>query len=163
MAKKKSAAKTSNKGDGRNPPKDTRYRPGQTGNRFGRPKGSKNLRTLIMDAANEPVIVTLNGKKRRISKVHATAMQLANKAVGGNQPAINKFFDLIDDIETGAAAARPAQFPISEPDLEVLRAAYERMKQCEREDQKDQSEFGPKDNPEGSIDLDDLDDDNPGK
>jgi hypothetical protein len=136
MAKKKAITKGmgSNR-EGQNPPKDTRFPKGTSGNRKGRPKGSKNLSTLIMKVADEPVIVTVNGKKRRISKVHATAMQLANQAVGGKQAAINKFFDLIDDIEKRAAAARPPEFPISLLDLEVLRAAYERMKSCEQDKQ----------------------------
>jgi hypothetical protein len=40
----------------------------------------------------------------------------------------------MDEIETRAAAARPSQFPLSEPDIEVIRATYERMKQCEPEE-----------------------------
>jgi Pyruvate/2-oxoacid:ferredoxin oxidoreductase gamma subunit len=77
------------------------------------------------------VTVTFGGKTRKISKIQATTMQLANKAASGNQAAMSKFLDWIDEIETRAAAARPTQFPLSEADLEVLRAAYERMKQCE--------------------------------
>jgi hypothetical protein len=58
-------------------------------------------------------------------------MQLAKKAAGGEHRATVKFLDYVDKIESRAAAARPTQFPLSEPDLEVLRAAYERMKQCD--------------------------------
>ena len=39
-----------------------------------------------------------------------------------------KFLDWMDEIETRAAAARPAQFLLGDVDLEVLRAVYERMK-----------------------------------
>jgi hypothetical protein len=113
-----------------NPPKHTQYPKGVSGNARGRPKGSKNLRTLIMEAAHDEVTATIDGKARRISKLQATAMQLATKASLGDQAAINKFLDWIDDIETQAAAARPAQFPLEQCDVEVLRAAYERMKQC---------------------------------
>ena len=60
-------------------------------------------------------------------------MQLATKAAGGDQAAINKFLDWMDEIESRAAAAKPSQFPLSEPDVEVLRAVYERMKQCKIE------------------------------
>jgi hypothetical protein len=60
-------------------------------------------------------------------------MQLATKAAGGDQAAIGKFLDWMDEIETRAAAVKPSQFPLSAPDIEVLRAAYERMKQCETE------------------------------
>jgi hypothetical protein len=83
-----------------------------------------------MEAAHDEVTATIDGKVRRISKLQATAMQLATKASLGDQAAINKFFDWIDEIETRAAAARPAQFPLEQRDVEVLRAAHERMKQC---------------------------------
>jgi hypothetical protein len=104
-----------------------RFRPGQSGNPKGRPKGSKNLRTIITEAANHPVVATIDGKRRRISKLQATAMQLATKAAGGNQAAINKLLDWIDEMETRAAAARPSQYPFSDADKEVLDAIHDRM------------------------------------
>ena len=116
-----------------NPPKHTQFRKGMTGNPKGRPKGSKNLSTYLMEAARDQVSATVDGRTRKISKIQATAMQLATKAAGGDQAAIGKFLDWMDEIETRAAAVKPSQFPLSAPDIEVLRAAYERMKQCETE------------------------------
>jgi hypothetical protein len=113
-----------------NPPKHTRFRKGISGNPNGRPKGSKNLSTYILEAARDQVSATVGGRIRKITKIQATAMQLATKAAGGDQTAINKFLDWMDEIESRAAAAKPSQFPLSEPDLEVLRAVHERMKQC---------------------------------
>jgi hypothetical protein len=112
------------------PPKHTQFRKGTTGNPRGRPKGSKNLSSYIMEAARDHVTATVGGKTRKISKIQATTMQLATKAAGGDQAAMGKFLDWIDEIETRAAAVRPTQFPLSAPDIEVLRATYERMKQC---------------------------------
>jgi hypothetical protein len=116
-----------------NPPKEMRFRKGISGNPKGRPKGSKNLSTYILEAARDRVSATVGGKVRKITKIQATAMQLATKAAGGDQTAINKFLDWMDEIESRTAAARPSQFPLSEPDIEVLRAVYERMKQCKIE------------------------------
>jgi hypothetical protein len=59
-------------------------------------------------------------------------MQLATKAAGGDQAAMAKFLDWIDEIETRAAAVRPTQFSLGAPDIEVLRAAYKRMIQCKK-------------------------------
>jgi hypothetical protein len=140
MTKKATSIQSKSKGAGQkvgNPPRETRFRKGQSGNPKGRPKGSKNLRTLIMEAALHPVTATLNGKKRKITNIQATTMQLATKAASGNQAAMVKFLDWIDEIETRAAAAKPSQFPLSEADLEVLRATYQRMKQCEEEPSED--------------------------
>jgi Family of unknown function (DUF5681) len=130
MAKRKKATSTAQKVGRGNPPKHTQFRKGTTGNPKGRPRGSKNLSTYIMEAARYPVTATVNGRARKISNLQATTMQLATKAAGGNQAAMGKFLDWIDEIETRATAVKPTQFPLSAPDVEVLRAAYERMKQC---------------------------------
>jgi hypothetical protein len=86
-----------------------------------------------MEAARDQVTTKLGGRTRRISKLQATTMQLATKAASGDQAAIGRFLDWIDEIETRAASIKPTQFPLSAPDIEVIRAAYERMKQCDPE------------------------------
>jgi Family of unknown function (DUF5681) len=120
---------TPNVGRG-HPPKHTQFAKGKSGNPKGRPKGSKNMSTYLMEAAHDQVSATIGGKTRTISKLQATAMQLATKAASGDQAAINKFLDWMDEIEIRAAAARPSQFPLTEADIEVIRETYERMKQC---------------------------------
>jgi hypothetical protein len=120
-----------------NPPQHTQFRRGTSGHPEGRPKGSKNLRTLIMEAARDQVSATVGGKTRKISKIQATTMQLATKAASGDHAAMGKFLDWVDEIETRAAAVKPLQFPLGGPDIEVLRAAYERMRQCEPEKPED--------------------------
>ena len=132
MAKKpKMARGTAQKGG--NPPKHTQFRKGISGNPRGRPKGSKNLSTYLMEAARDQVTTTIGGRTRRISSLQATTMQLATKAAGGDQAAIGRFLDWVDEIETRAANVKPSQYPIGEPDIEVIRAIYERMKQCDPE------------------------------
>ena len=134
MVRKRKTGSSSGQKVGRgNPPKHTQFKKGQSGNKKGRPKGSKNLSTYIMEAARDHVTATVGGRTRKISKIQATAMQLATKAAGGDQAAMGKFLDWVDEIEIRATAIRPSQFPLSAPDIEVLRAAYERMKQCDTE------------------------------
>jgi hypothetical protein len=130
--KKPANGTTPNAGRG-HPPKHMQFRKGTSGNPKGRPKGSKNMSTYLMEAAHDQVSATIGGKTRTISKLQATTMQLATKAAGGDQAAMNKFLDWMDEIETRAAAARPSQFPLSEVDIEVIRETYERMKQCKSE------------------------------
>jgi hypothetical protein len=90
-----------------------------------------------MEAARDQVSATIGGKTRKISKIQATTMQLATKAASGDQAAMGRFLDWVDEIETRAAAVRPTEFPLSEADVEVLRAAYEHMKQCNPEQPED--------------------------
>lgn len=132
-ASHKSPASRPNPGEkvGRgNPPKNTRFKKGMSGNIKGRPKGSKNLSTVLMEAARAQVTATIDGKPRRITKLQATAYQLANKAASGDPRAIANFLDWINEIERRVAAARPAEFPFGPGDLEVLRAIHKRMKEC---------------------------------
>src|SRR5262249_23016305 len=130
MAKKREIARgTARKGG--NPPKHMQFRKGISGNPRGRPKGSKNLSTHLMEAARDQVTVTVGGRTRTISKLQATTMQLATKAAGGDHAAIGRFLDWVDEFETRAASIKPSQFPISASDIEVIRAVYERMKQSD--------------------------------
>jgi Family of unknown function (DUF5681) len=137
MAKKRKMARgTAQKGG--NPPKHTQFRKGTSGNPRGRPKGTKNFATYLMEAARDQVTVTVGGRTRTISKLQATTMQLATKAASGDQAAIGRFLDWVDEIETRAANVKPSQFPIGEPDIEVIRAVYERMKQCAPEKKREE-------------------------
>src|SRR5215472_2324138 len=61
----------------------------------GRPSGSKNLSTLLSEALNEPVIVTENGRRRKVSKQQAIIKQLVNQSTNGDWRA----FKLLLDIE----------------------------------------------------------------
>jgi len=113
-----------------NPPRHAQFVKGRSGNPKGRPKGSKNLTTIIMDAARDQVSATIDGKQRKITKLQATAMQMATLAASGNPKMVARFLDWVDEIEKRAAAARPTEYPIGEADLEVIRAVHDRMKLC---------------------------------
>jgi Family of unknown function (DUF5681) len=81
------------------PPRHTRFKRGQSGNPRGRPPGAKNLSTLLNEAPNEPVVVTENGGRKRISKRQASLKQLVNEAAKGNWRALKLLVDILQDIE----------------------------------------------------------------
>jgi hypothetical protein len=70
------------------PPRSTQFRPGQSGNPAGRPQGAKNFATAIEEELQARVIVTENGKRKRISKRQVIAKHLVNKAASGDLKAI---------------------------------------------------------------------------
>jgi uncharacterized protein DUF5681 len=90
------------------PPKKSRFAKGQCGNPKGRPKGARNLRTLIEDELNVKVSITENGKRRSISKREAVAKQVVNKAAAGDPKAIPILLNHEQQSgATGGAAAQP--------------------------------------------------------
>jgi hypothetical protein len=66
------------------PPKETQFAKGRSGNRKGRPKGSKNIATTFHEITDELIHVTENGKSRSMTKLHAIMLQMVNKAVSGD-------------------------------------------------------------------------------
>jgi hypothetical protein len=88
----------------RRPPVRTRFRLGQSGNPRGRPKGARNLGTVIAAALGERVAVTENGCRRRITKLEAAVKQLVNRAASGEARATQLLLALVQ-----ANEARPAQ------------------------------------------------------
>ena len=93
------------------PPLHTRFRKGQSGNPRGRPRGSKNFSTLLSDALNEPVVVTEDGRRRKITKRELGFKQLANKFAMAEAQATKMLLGLMLERERLAAAAEPAERP----------------------------------------------------
>ena len=111
------------------PPQDTRFKPGQSGNPKGRPKGAKNLATIVDNAINEKVVVIENGRRRKRSKMEVAITQLTNKAATGDQKALTLLLPLVQIIE-GRAEADAATTPIlAEADELVMAHIKERYRQ----------------------------------
>jgi len=90
------------------PPHHTRFKKGQSGNPRGRPSGSKNLKTLLNDALNEPVVVTKEGRCRKITKREAIVTQLVNRSATADLRALKILLDTLRDIE-GRSEPEPAE------------------------------------------------------
>ena len=70
------------------PPRSMRFKPGQSGNPNGRPRGARNFAVAIEQELVTRVTVTENGRRRRISKREVIAKHLVNKAASGDLKAI---------------------------------------------------------------------------
>ena len=109
------------------PPRDTRFKEGQSGNPRGRPPGAKNLKTLLSEALNEPVVVAENGGHRKITKRQAIITQLVNRSATADLRAIKILLDMLRDIESQTEPASPetAAFTVAdEKVIEQLRARF---------------------------------------
>jgi len=111
----------------RKPPRSTRFKKGQSGNPRGRPSGSKNLSTLLTEALNELVIVTENGRRRKVSKREAIIKQLVNQSANGDWRAVKLLLDIVHDIERRADAVAPEAAGFAEADKKVIEQLKARL------------------------------------
>jgi hypothetical protein len=63
----------------RRPPEHRRFKPGQSGNPKGRPKGTRNFKTDLKSTLKIPVNVTRAGKPHHISTQQAVLLRLREK------------------------------------------------------------------------------------
>lgn len=110
------------------PPKATRFRKGESGNPRGRPKGRRNLATELHQALSETVVVTENGKRKRLTKRTVICRQLANRSAAGDLAALRVLIPLITQAEAAEADATTAEAPF-DPELErtLTRALFKRL------------------------------------
>jgi len=94
MADKKDDEKPYVVGYGK-PPKATRFRPGQSGNPKGRPKGARGVGKVLEEALSQEVSVTEGGRTSRITKREALILSLVTKALKGDMRAASETLKLI--------------------------------------------------------------------
>ena len=108
------------------PPAHTRFKKGQSGNPKGRPRGAKNLATLITDALDEKVTVNYRGRPRKATKRQIIITQLVNKSAQADLKATQILLGMMQEIErTKDASPKPAS--LSEADREVLQLIRNRL------------------------------------
>jgi len=69
------------------PPLASRFKRGTSGNAKGRPKGSKNLKTLIRDAMTASISVQEGAKTKRVSRIEGVVLRQLQKALMGSDQA----------------------------------------------------------------------------
>jgi len=79
----------------KHPPKSHQFKPGQSGNPRGRPRGTRNLSTDLAEILSRPVTIRENGKERRISRQEAILLSLYNKALHGDVRAATSIINMI--------------------------------------------------------------------
>ncbi len=110
------------------PPRHTRFQPGRSGNPRGRPKGTNNLKTDLMEELGEKILVREGEHSRRVSKQRAVVKSVVNRALKGdarlNAQLISMMMRLLD---TGEGAPEVAE-PLRDDDREILREFESRVR-----------------------------------
>jgi Family of unknown function (DUF5681) len=76
------------------PPQHSKWPKGTSGNRHGRPKGSKNLKTDLLEELSELVEVKEGNRTRKITKQRALIKSLTARGIKGSDAAVAKLLDL---------------------------------------------------------------------
>jgi hypothetical protein len=83
------------------PPKQSQFKPNQSGNPKGRPKGARSLRTVLRDELSVKVLVGEGGRSRKLSKAQIAMRRLANKAAEGDVKSIQTILKVEEEYERG--------------------------------------------------------------
>ena len=109
------------------PPLHTRFKKGQSGNPLGRQ--AKNLPALLIEALNQPVAITENGCRRKVTKREAVIAQLVDKSAAADLRATKMLLDILKDIERQAGKAPARETALLTPaDEEVVETLFARLR-----------------------------------
>jgi hypothetical protein len=116
----------------RKPPKSGRFKKGQSGNPKGRPKGSKNLATIILRESQQ--LVRVNGPRgiRQVTRLQAAVMQLGNKAAQGDLRSQRELLSQVRMAEDAANSNAPPKTS-REMDLKVFENLKQRLQKASAE------------------------------
>lgn len=101
------------------PPQHTRFQAGRSGNSKGRPKGTKNLKTDLMEELAERISISEGGKPKKLSKQRALVKSLTAKAIKGDARALGILLNLIVKVLQVAEEAKESNL-IAESDIAIL-------------------------------------------
>lgn len=79
----------------KHPPKAGQFKPGQSGNLRGRPKGSRNLKTDLNKMMRKRIVLTEKGKTRQISGQEAVLLSLLKRVMEGDVRAANSILTMV--------------------------------------------------------------------
>ena len=111
------------------PPKHTRFKPGQSGNPNGRPKGTKNLKTDLSEELGEKILVREGDRARHVSKQRALIMTLVASTLKGNTRSAALLLSMMMRLlDTGEGVNSEVE-PLHENELAILREFEARVRQ----------------------------------
>jgi hypothetical protein len=104
------------------PPPDGQFRSGQSGNPAGRRKGIRNLKTDVVRTLSAPIKVREGGRTRTRSTQEGALMLLREKALRGDNRALDRLLELAQSYNDDAPEPTSIQ-PLA-PDDQAILAAY---------------------------------------
>jgi hypothetical protein len=105
------------------PPPTHQFRPGQSGNPRGRPKGSKNEALILRELLHRRIEVRERGRVRKVSVLEAILLRFAEDALKGNTKSAAFLFNRYAGVRTEEAV----DSRVNDDDQKVLDAFIRRQ------------------------------------
>ena len=104
----------------RNPPKETRFKKGHSGNPKGRRSRKKSVEEAVRSILTEPVEIKVGGKLRKVPMFEAALMRLRMDALSGSPSERRQAIKLLRDMFPDFQIEPPAQREPLEQNRKVL-------------------------------------------
>lgn len=105
------------------PPRAHRFKPGESGNPKGRPKGSKNESTILHELLHRKIDVRQGGRTRKITVLEAILMRFTEDSLKGNTKSAAFLLNRYGTMVSG----EPDGPEMSGDDREILEAFTQRL------------------------------------
>ncbi len=110
------------------PPLHTRFQPGRSGNPRGRPKGTKNLKTDLMEELGEKILVHEGERSHWVSKQRAVVKTLVMRTLKGDGRSATLLTSMMMRLlDTGEGAPEVTE-TLHDDEREIVRAFAERVR-----------------------------------
>ena len=130
------------------PPRHTQFKPGQSGNPSGRPKGTKNLKTDLSEVLGEMIVVREGDRSQSVSKQRAMLMALLARALNGDVRAVTLVLSTMIRLLDIGEGSPDAEEAISEDELKVYEELVDRLRRSSSTTTRPEPEAGTEeDNP----------------
>jgi hypothetical protein len=118
------------------PPQHSRFPKGRSGNPKGRPKGKRNLATVLQRTLQEKVVINENGVRKSVTKGVAAIKQLVNKAASGDLVAL-RMLAILEGSGVDPNTVLPTKH-LADADLKIVESMLKRFeRQTDEEDGND--------------------------
>ena len=122
------------------PPEHTRFQPGHSGNPRGRPKGTNNLKTDLLEELGENIHVREGEQSRWVSKQRAVVKTIVARTLKGDARAATLVTSMMMRLlETGEGAPEVAE-PLDDDEHEILQAFEDRVRRADERHTADEEE-----------------------
>jgi hypothetical protein len=104
----------------RKPPKGGQFKKGKSGNPNGRPKGVRNLKTVVEQEALAPITINENGKQVTITRMQALIKKAMAKGFDGSERSMQLLVGLIQQYIPEPDPEAAIDAPLTEQERAIL-------------------------------------------